>query len=97
MFPVNLVKFLRTLIFIEQLWWLFLEISSFSEMLYERDVLKNIKFRDKLKKKSSGGVLSKYVLKIFAKLTEIYLCWNLFFKLHAGNLKLSETATGHVQ
>ena len=97
MFTVNLVKFLRTLIFIEHLWWLLLEISSFSEMLYERVVLKNVRFIDKLKKTSSGGVLSKDVLKIFAKSTEKYLCGNLFFKLQAGNLKLSKTATGDVQ
>ena len=57
MFPVNLVKFLRTLTFIEHLWWLLLEISSFSGMHYERDVPKNIKFIDSLKKTSSGGVL----------------------------------------
>ena len=97
MFPVNLVKFLRTLIFIEHLWWLLLEISSFSGMLYERDVLKNIKFIDTLKKTSSGGVLSKDVFKSFAKFTEKYLCGNLFFKLQTGNLKLSETVTGDVQ
>ena len=97
MFPVNLVKFLRTLIFIEHLWWLLLEISSFSGMLYERDVLKNIKFIDKLKKTSSGGALSKNVLKSFAKSTEKDLCGNLFFKLQTGNLKVSETVTGDVQ
>ena len=66
-------------------------------MLYERDVLKNIKFIDKLKKTSSGGVLSKDVLKSFAKSTEKYLCGDLFFKLQIGNLKLSETVTGDVQ
>ena len=97
MFPVNLVKFLRTLIFIEHLWWLLLEISSFSGMLYERDVLKNIKFIDTRKKTSSGGVLSKDVFKSFAKSTEKYLCGNLFFNLQTGNLKLSETVTGDVQ
>ena len=49
-------------------------------MLYERGVLKNfIKFTDKLKKLSSGSVLSKDVLKNFAKLIEKYLCRNLFF------------------
>ena len=97
MFPVNLVKFLRTLIFIEHLWWLLLEISSFSGMLYERDVLKNIKFIDALKKTSSGGVLSKDVFKSFAKSKEKYLCDNLFFKFQTGNLTLSETITGDVQ
>ena len=93
-FPVNLVKFLRTLIFIEHLWWL---LSSFSGMLYERDVLKNIKFIDALKKTSSGGVLSKDVFKSFAKSKEKYLCDNLFFKFQTGNLTLSETITGDVQ
>ena len=94
---MNLVKFLRTLIFIEHLWWLLLEMSSFLGMLYERDVLKNIKFIDTRKKTSSGGVLSKDVFKSFAKFTEKYLCGNLFFKLQTGNLKLSETVNGDVQ
>ena len=62
-----------------------------------KDVLKNIKFIDKLMKMSSGGVLSKDVLKRFAKSTEKYLCGNLFFKWQTGNLKLSETVTGNVQ
>ena len=62
-----------------------------------KDVLKNIKFIDKLMKTSSGGVLSKDVLKSFAKSTEKYLCGNLFFKVQTGNLKLSETVTGDVQ
>ena len=97
MFSVNFLKFLRALTFIEHLWWLLLEISSFSGMLYERDVLKNIKFIDTLKKTSSGGVLSKDVFKSFAKFTEKYLCGNLFFKLQTGNLKLPETVTGDVQ
>ena len=66
-------------------------------MHYERDVLKNIKFIDTLKKTSSGGVLSKDVFKSFAKFIEKYLCGNLFFKLQTGNLKLSETVTGNVQ
>ena len=61
------------------------------------DVLKNTKFIDKLMKTSSGGVLSKYVLKSFAKATEKYLFGNLFFKLQTGNLELSETITGDVQ
>ena len=73
MFPVNLVKFLRTLTFIEHLWWLFPEMSSFSGMLYETDVLKNIKFIDTRNKTSSGGVLPKDVFKSFAKFTEKYL------------------------
>ena len=74
------------------------EIGSFSEVPHERDVLKNfLKFTDKLKKKSSGGVLSKDVLKIFTKFTEKHLCRNLFFNLQAVNPKLSETATEDVQ
>ena len=37
------------------------EISSFSEVLYKRGVLRNFsKFTDKHKKKSSGSVLSKF-------------------------------------
>ena len=48
-------------------------------------------------KTSSEGVLSKDVLKSFAKSTEKYLCGNLFFKLQTGNLKVSETVTGDVQ
>ena len=56
------------------------EISSFSEVLYKRDVLKNFfEFPDKLKNQSSGSVLSKDVLKNFAKFTEKYLCVNLLF------------------
>ena len=44
------------------------EISSFPEVLYERDDLNNFsKFTDKHKKQSSGGVLSRDVLKNFAK------------------------------
>ena len=91
------MKFLTTLIFIEHLWWLLLEISSFLGMLYEKDVLKNIKLIDTRKKTSSGGALSKDVFKSFAKFTEKYLCGNLFFKLQTGNLKLSETVNGDVQ
>ena len=61
------------------------EISSFSEVLYKRDVLKNfLKFTDKLKKQSSGSALSKYILRNFAKFTEKHLCWNLFFNNVAG-------------
>ena len=96
MFPVNSVKFLGTIIFIEHLWWLLLEISSFSEMPYERCSEKH-KFIYKLMKTSSGGVLLKDALKGFAKSTGKYLCGNLFLKLQTGNLKLSETVTGDVQ
>ena len=60
------------------------EISSFSEVLYKRDVLKNFfEFPDKLNQ-SSGGVVSKDVLKNFAKFTEIYLCVNLLFNKVTG-------------
>ena len=41
------------------------EISSFPEVLYKGGDLKNFsKFTDKHKKQSSGGVLSKNILKI---------------------------------
>ena len=41
------------------------EISSFSEVLYKRGVLKNFsKFTDKLKKQSPGAVLSKDAFKV---------------------------------
>ena len=76
------------------------EISSFSQAIYKRDVLKNfLKFTEKVKKQTSGGVLSKDILKNFAKFTEKHLCENVFFNkvAGAGNLKLSETATGDVQ
>ena len=67
-------------------------------MLYKRGDLKNfLKFIDKHKKQSSGGVLSKDVLKNFARFAEKHLWPRLFLiKLHAGNLKLSEAATGDV-
>ena len=73
-------------------------ISSFSEVLYKKGFLKSLsKFTDKHKKQSSGGVLSKDALKNFAKSTEKHLCGSLFLiKLQAGNLKLSEAATGGV-
>ena len=49
------------------------------------------------RKLTSGGVLSKDVLKIFAKFTDKHLFPSLFFnKLQAGNLKLSEAVTGEV-
>ena len=60
------------------------EISSFSEVLYNRGVLKNSKFTDKLKKQSYGSVLSNDVLKNFAKLTESrcgYIISKSFVKL----------------
>ena len=55
------------------------EISSFSEVHYERGVLKYSKFTDELKKQSSEGVLSKDVLEKFAKFAEKHLRRNLFF------------------
>ena len=66
-------------------------------MLYKRGDLNFLKFKDKHKRQSSGGVLSKDVLKNFARFAEKYLWTSLFLiKLHAGNLKLSEAATGDV-
>ena len=75
------------------------EISSFSEVLYKKDNLKNfLKFTDKLKNQSFRSVLSKDFLKNFENFTEKHLCRNFFLiKLQAGNLKMSETATGDVQ
>ena len=55
------------------------------------------KLTDKLKKQSSGGVLSKGVLKNFAKFAEKHLRRNLYFNKVAGNLKLSEAAARDVQ
>ena len=46
------------------------EIRSFPEVLYKRGDLKNFsKFTDKHRKQSSGDILSKDVLKSFAKFT----------------------------
>ena len=71
------------------------EISSFPEVLYKRVDLKNFsKFTDKHKKKSSGVVLLKDNLKNFAKFTEKGV--SFLIKLQAGNLKMSEAATGDV-
>ena len=57
-------------------------------MLHKIGVLKNFsKFTDKHKKQSSGGVLSKDVVKKLAKFTEKDLCLNL---------KISAAATGDV-
>ena len=56
------------------------EISSFSEVLYKRDVLENfLNFTDKLKSQSSGSALSKDVLRNFEKFKEKHLCRNSFF------------------
>ena len=58
------------------------EISSFSDVFYKRNVVKNFsKFTDKLKKQSSGNILSKNVLRNFAKFTENHICQNLFLRL----------------
>ena len=67
-------------------------------MIYKRDVLKSfLKFTDKFKKQSSGDVLSKDFLENFAKFIEnIFAGISFLIKLQAGNLKLSETATGDV-
>ena len=60
-------------------------MSSFSEALYKKGVLKNFsKLTDKLKKQSSKCVLSKDVLKSFAKFTEKRLDGNPFFNKVAG-------------
>ena len=68
------------------------EISSFSEVVYKRDVLKNfLKFTAKLKKQSSGGALLKHALKTFAKFTKKHLCENFFFNILAG--RKPETVT----
>ena len=67
---------------------------SFWEVLYRRRVPENFsKFTDKHKKQSSGGVLSKHVLKNYAKFTEIVEV-SFLIKLQAANPKLSEAATG---
>ena len=78
---------------------LVLEISSFSEVLYKRDVLKNFsKLTYKLKKQSSGGVLSKMFLEILRNSQKkIFAGISFLIKLQTGNLKPSETATGDVQ
>ena len=66
-------------------------------MLYERGVLKNFsKFTDKHKKLSSGGVLSKDVLKSFQNSEKkIFARVSFLIKLQAGK-RLSEAATGDV-
>ena len=61
------------------------ETSSFPEVLYKRGVLKNFsKFSDKHKEQSSGGVLSKDVVKNSVKFTEKQLCQSLLFSKAAG-------------
>ena len=68
-------------------------------MLYKRSVLKNSKFTDKHNKQSSGGVLSK--VKMSLKILQnsqknTFAVVSFLIKLQAGNLKLSEAATGDV-
>ena len=68
-----------------EIWQLVNEISSFPEVLYKRDDLKNLsKFTDKHKKQSSGGVLTKDVLEKFAKFTDRHLSPGLFLNNVAG-------------
>ena len=72
------------------------KVSSFREVLYKRGVLKNFpKFKDKHKKQSSAGVLSKDVHNNFAKFIEKHICRSLFFyKVALWKPELSEAATG---
>ena len=60
------------------------EISAFPEVFYMRSILKTSKFTDKHKKQSSGSVMSKDVLKTFAKFTEKHLSRSLIFIKDAG-------------
>ena len=54
-------------------------------MLCKKGDLKNfLRFTDKHKKQSPGGVQSKDVPINFAKFTEKRLCWSLFFNKVAG-------------
>ena len=70
---------------VDEIWQLVNEISSFPEVLYKRDDLKNFsKFTDKQKKQSTGGVLTKDVLKNFAEFTDKRLCPSLFVNKAAG-------------
>ena len=67
--------------------------------MYKRSVLKNSKFTDKHKKKSSGGVLSKG--KMSLKLLQnsqknIFAAVSFIMKLQAGKLKLSGADNGDV-
>ena len=61
------------------------EIRSFPDVLYKRGDLKNFsRSTDKHNKQSPWGVLSKDVLKNFAKFTGKHLCWSLLFNKVAG-------------
>ena len=73
------------------------EISSLPEMLYKRGDVKNSRITDKHKRQSSGGALLKDVLKNFSKFTKnLFAGVSFLIKLQAGNLNLSEAATGYV-
>ena len=68
------------------------EINSFQEVLYKKGVLKNFsKLSDKHKKLSSGGILSKDVLKNFVNFA-IFARVYFLTKSQARNLKLAEPA-----
>ena len=72
------------------------EISSLPEMLYKRGDVKNSRITDKHKRQSSGGALLKDV-KNFSKFTKnLFAGVSFLIKLQAGNLNLSEAATGYV-
>ena len=58
------------------------ETCSFPEVLYKRGYLKHL--TDKHKKQSSGGVLSRDILKNFAKFTDKHFYPSLFFNKVAG-------------
>ena len=65
-------------------------------MLYKRGVRKTSQFTDKHRKQSSAGILSKDVLKNFAKLIKkpIFAGVPFLIKLQFRKLKLSGAATG---
>ena len=68
-----------------------------SDAVENRSSEKLLKITGKHKKQSSGGILSKDIAKNFVKFTEKRIsCSSFLIKLLAGNLKLSEVATGDV-
>ena len=72
------------------------EISSFPEVHYERGDLKNFsKFSDK-HRRSSGFCLNMFLKILQNSQMSIFAGVSLLIKLQAGNLKLSEAATGDV-
>ena len=76
-----------------------LQLVHATSSFYKSGDLKNFsRFLDKHKKQSSGGVLSKDVLKNFVKFAEnnIFAGVSLLTKLQAGNLTLAEAAAGYV-